>query len=639
MQTLRTSDYEQFKDRNPERLEGTCKWILRHENFRNWRDSNSACLLWVTADPGCGKSVLCRSLIENDFRSTESITTCYFFFKDDNELQRNINSALSALLHQLFSQKRRLLKHAMEEYVKNRDFLPQSFHTLWEIFTKAVTDPLAGKIVCILDGLDECTVLGRNQIIGTLRKFYKNPTSRSASQLKFLVTSRPYFDIERQFSELVRLFPAIRLHGERESNGIASEINIFTKSEVEKLSHNLDLSHSERITLESELLNVEHRTYLWPKLIVEVIRDEISITRAKLMQIIRTLPATVDEAYESILSRVRERDKNKVKKLLHLIVVATRPLTLKEMNIALNIEGNHRNYDDLDLESSARFESSLRNLCGFFVTVVNQKVYLIHESAKEFLIRKNETITGLWKHSLDPVESELVMAKVCVTYLMLSLFDGPVNYFSTASILDFFDYAAEFWALHFRKAQHRATPQLVQSVIKVCNAQTPRFQAWFDTYWYTNHPQWPTPQFTDALIISSYFGFEVVVRRLLELGTLHPNSIDEEYRRTPLLWAAEEGHAGVVRLLLETGAVDVNWCDEHDQTPLGVAAERGHEDVVELLLATQGVDVWWRDKFSQTAQSWAKYNRHDAVAMMIGAAPPSIDPDSDALNLHPVSLT
>ena len=58
---------------------------------------------------------------------------------------------------------------------------------------------------------------------------------------------------------------------------------------------------------------MEHRTYLWPKLIVEVIRDEINITRARLMQIIRTLPATVDEAYESILSRVRERDKNMVK--------------------------------------------------------------------------------------------------------------------------------------------------------------------------------------------------------------------------------------------------------------------------------------------------------------------------------------
>ena len=221
--------------------------------------------------------------------------------------------------------------------------------------------------------------------------------------------------------------------------------------------------------------------------------------------------------------------------------MATRPLTLKEMNIALNIEDDHRNYDDLDLGSPARFESSLRNLCGFFVTVVNQKVYLIHHTAKEFLIRKSETFTGPWKHSLDPVESELVMAKVCVTYLMLSLFDGPVNYSSTASVLDFFDYAAAFWAPHFQKAQHRATPQLVQSVTRVCNVQTLRFQAWFNTYWYTNHQQWPMPQFTDVLIIGSYFGLEVVVRRLLDLGTVHLNGIDEEYRRTPLLWAAEGG--------------------------------------------------------------------------------------------------
>ena len=180
--------------------------------------------------------MLSRSLVDNDFRSTESLTTCYFFFKDDNELQRDITSALSALLHQLLSQKPRLLQHAMADYVNNRDFLPQSFQKLWEIFTKAAADPLAGKIVCILDGLDECTVLGR-----------ENPnhqhSSASSTRVRppgpllslFLVTSRPYFDIERQFSDLIRLFPATRLHGERELNGIAGEINIVTKSEVEKL--------------------------------------------------------------------------------------------------------------------------------------------------------------------------------------------------------------------------------------------------------------------------------------------------------------------------------------------------------------------------------------------------------------------
>jgi ankyrin repeat domain-containing protein 50 len=128
VQTLRTSNYEQFKDRNPTRLEGTCQWVLQHKNFRNWQESKFSSLLWVSADPGCGKSVLSKSLIDEDLKSTESRVTCYFFFKDDNEKQKSVTSALSALLHQLFSQRKSLIHHAMLDHAAEGSQLCQSFH-------------------------------------------------------------------------------------------------------------------------------------------------------------------------------------------------------------------------------------------------------------------------------------------------------------------------------------------------------------------------------------------------------------------------------------------------------------------------------------------------------------------------------
>jgi hypothetical protein len=580
----------------------------------------------MSADPGCGKSVLSKSLIDNDF-NIESLTTCYFFFRDDNDKQKDITIALSALLHQLFSRTPGLVKHAMPDYGNNGNKLPQSFQTLWKAFLAAAADPLAGKIVCILDAIDECTETGRNQFIDALKVFYETSASKR-SQLRFLITSRPYLDIERQFADLIRSYPTtIRLHGERESSSISREINLVIKSEVAKLGRDLGLVDPEREILEHELLNMDHRTYLWLKLIIEVIRKEISLTKTKLKQIIGTLPATVDEAYESILSKVRERDKRRVQKLLHIIVAAPRPLTLKEMNIALSIEDHHKDFDDLelDLEDQTRFESSLRNLCGFFVSVENHKVYLIHQTAKEFLIAneavtsQNEAPSSRWKHSIDPAESELVLARVCVTYLMLSFLDEPGDSPSSTPSTgerNLFSYASEFWAAHFQKAQHRATKELVQSAAKICDAQGHRFQAWFDMYWYKDDQTWPIPQFDDPIMVASYFGLEVVVELLLERVNVDVDRLDLEYRRTPLLWAAERGHASVVRLLLERG-VNVNWRDEHYLTPLSVASQNGHEAVVKLLLSANGIDADCLDLFGHTPRLWAAQNGHVSVLRLL----------------------
>ena len=40
------------------------------------------------------------------------------------------------------------------------------------------------------------------------------------------------------------------------------------------------------------------------------------------------------------------------------------------------------------------------------------------------------------------------------------------------------------------------------------------------------------------------------------------------YDQTPLVWAAGEGHGGVVKLLLEWWNVDPNHPDLHDEGPL-----------------------------------------------------------------------
>ena len=131
------SDYEGYKDFNPPRVQGTCEWFFMDDRFRKWRDSNTSSLLWVSAGPGCGKSVLSRALIDEGQLST-SVTTstiCYFFFKDGYESRMHSTDALCTILHQLFTHDPTgsLIRHALPIHKNHGEKLRQNFSELWRI--------------------------------------------------------------------------------------------------------------------------------------------------------------------------------------------------------------------------------------------------------------------------------------------------------------------------------------------------------------------------------------------------------------------------------------------------------------------------------------------------------------------------
>jgi ankyrin repeat domain-containing protein 50 len=629
-QVFRTSQYEAHRVRNPDRVEGTCQWVLTNDKYKSWLASEFSDLLWISADPGCGKSVLAKSLVDHELRSTSVRTTCYFFFKDDDVDQKLIENALCALIHQLLSQNGRLIKHALSDFRCEGDKLAQSYNKLWNILLRSASDPEAAEVVCILDAVDECEKIGRNKLIDSLKDFYQ--TSRSGehnSKLKILVTSRPYLSIERRFRKLTDELPTIRLEGEKETTAISNEITLVIKSRVPHIGADLDLSSSEQSFLETRLLNVENRTYLWLHLILDEIIGSCDVSKSRLLEIISHLPDTVDKAYTSILEK--SVDTQRTRKLLHIIVAAARPLTLKEMNIALAINFNHKTYIDLELDNEPRFEKTIRNLCGLFVTVVEGKIYLIHQTAKEFLVSQDNTTpplhTDTWKHSLDPKESNFVLMMACIWYLLFDVFmaiplvvgeddlliadDIIESYTERHSLLD---YASKHWVNHFSKSRSSEDKKIMELVLTLFDTSSTTFMTWFQVYWYISdgYSQYPK-DFTD-LSAGSYFGLVGVVKLLIEKG-IDLESKDSAYGRSPLWWAAEQGHVEVFQLLVNNGA-DLEAKDRSGQTLVWWAVKRRNVDILQLL-SQNGANFRLLYDIGYTPLLWATEQGQDEIIQQL----------------------
>jgi hypothetical protein len=118
------------------------------------------------------------------------------------------------------------------------------------------------------------------------------------------------------------------------------------------------------------------------------------------------------------------------------------------------------------------------------------------------------------------------------------------------------DYAAIYWPDHFRDSQNRQL-ELFELTRRICQFRSDRFLIWFKLFWRNNrgsrHSYDPFPKDFTSLMIASWLGQEVVVKRILEEeGDLNAKSA--EYG-TALDVAALRGHASIARMLVERNVV------------------------------------------------------------------------------------
>ena len=232
------------------------------------------------------------------------------------------------------------------------------------------------------------------------------------------------------------------------------------------------------------------------------------------------------------------------------ITCAKRPLTTSELCYALAVEVGE---PELDQENLLDI-TDMVSVCAGLVTVddVSNVIRLVHYTTQKYFERTQKR----WFPS-----AETDITRTCVTYLSFSIFESGLCR-SNGSFKDrlrtnqLCDYAAHNWGYHARAASvgvEQLITQLLESEAKLSGSCQAMMIQYDDSQ--------KVPRQVIGAHLAAYFGLNETTIGLLE--DVHEPDSKDDLGRTPLSWAAEEGHEAVVKLLVARDDVEADSKDNN----------------------------------------------------------------------------
>ncbi|KAH8707636.1 hypothetical protein GQ44DRAFT_830877 [Phaeosphaeriaceae sp. PMI808] len=391
---------------------------LKETGTKEAYSAKDKAVLWISGDPGCGKSVLAKFLaghLQRDSlqRGCPSIL-CHFFFSDDNKHQKNEVTALASIVHQILTSEPDLTQAALRKYITTGSLFTE-FEALSSLFRDLVSDPRLGRLLLVLDAIDECNQDGIQRLLYLLQSL---PTP--FVRLKVIVTGRSYPYIRRSLSGT----SVLRIRMEESLEQISIDVEYMITARVSRWAQSRQISNERLVEgMQRKLRNRADRTFLWVSLVLDILDDSEEDSIWEIEQIISCTPADLDSLYEKILLRLKQPEK--AKKLFSIIVTVRTPLDAEAISTAWAI----RPHDSILLNVRNRMfqspENSIRDICGLFVRVINDKVYLVHRTAFSFLVapalqeKLAEQTSMVWKYSVQLPHAHRIMATICLSLVLL----------------------------------------------------------------------------------------------------------------------------------------------------------------------------------------------------------------------------
>ncbi|KAF7978596.1 hypothetical protein HWV62_45320 [Athelia sp. TMB] len=548
---------------------GTGSWFFNDPQFSEWREQPGS-TMWLHGGPGCGKTILCSSVIANVITFCEEKPlargSAYFFF--DGTRAQSETLTYDGLIRSIITQ----LSDRCGDKIPNAlvDMYDKCDTGHWQPLDTQLEETLAGVLATfestyiIIDSLDECAEKA------DLLEWIRSVASKTSGNIHLMLTSRPEPEVERC------LIPLPNLH----------KISIRGDATVEDIRAYLDVcladptmitwDKRDKRAIKKALSEGSGGRFRWVFLQIEAVKACTNETELNAQ--LKALPKGLDDAYAQIFERSKRPED--LLKLMHWLAFSEDPLTAVQLAKVMAFDFATAKLPSYDPELRCCQPEDIWRICNGLVTELQGKVKLAHFSVKEYFVERIKAKAEAHSSTSEQF-SHSIIAQTCLAQLLR--FDKPgvldenllgpgdevlliVKIFASPSTT--WSHALLSWVrllnLALKKDIYlKYKNDVLGHTLRSYRTQRLRLDA-------------------SPLFYACFAGSVQAVQCLISDGA-HVNSVGRQASTRPLLKASEEGHIEIARLLLENEA-DVDVEGGRYGTALQAACAEGHLELAVLLL-------------------------------------------------------
>ncbi|KAH6973908.1 hypothetical protein EDB80DRAFT_347602 [Ilyonectria destructans] len=546
--------------------DGTCKWLLKHKTLIEWTSQHRG-LLWIKGKPGSGKSTLMKYALQEvpALYGTNTLTFSFFFHGRSHKLQRTPLGLFRSLLHQLLKCVPGALPDLINHFEdKEKTEGKPGEKWQWHLqplqaFLKSSLPRILKRfpVILFIDALDECGQQSAVELIGYLKQLLRR-LPPNASQFGICFSCRYYPILELEEGSTILL-----------DTENAQDIVTFVQAHPSTNHQDADVGRL--------IINRAQGVFMWAHLVLKQVQllELQGESTAEIKAEIERIPQDLNGLYNELIKAVKHR--STTLKLMQWICFFTRPLTTDELQwvMAVNPDCPHKSLDECrnsdEFIADHKIKTRINALsCGLAEIVTSNNVRIvqfIHQSVKDFFVNG-----GLMALDNTTKAAGLVvpaahcrLSRTCLHYFKIAA-HSQAQPFRRVDKLRFplIHYATTSLVSHVKLGEPAETSPSGLLDLLGCSEDS-LVELWVRTYRQMEPYTADCPRSgTKLMHIISRYGLTKLASCLLqdcgETGALV--NVQDSWGRTPLSWAAGSGNEAVVKMLLDTGKVDVDTRDK-----------------------------------------------------------------------------